>query len=266
MSEKYDLDLLENAIDSLNEAILKYMEGSEGNHNAYKFCILHYSHFLELLFKYYVYKAHPLLIYKNPFAKKIDENSLTIGLPDAIQFLKNEGKDLSIEFLSDLDWIKQLRNKIEHHKFSMDVERVKECIGRLTKTVYEFNETYSDIDIAEYIENIDAYDVFIKLAETYKFKVAQAEKEADKIEAEAQCGLRPKEYDCSGFQRLSCPICKEYTFVGTGYKEEGYRCTLCGNTESEEIEVTCGICGVPSPKYEMNYTSESGYICKHHLK
>jgi hypothetical protein len=67
---KHELDLLENAIDSLKEALDKFKEGSDTNRRAYKFAILHYSHFLELLFKYYVSKSHPLLIYKNPFSKK----------------------------------------------------------------------------------------------------------------------------------------------------------------------------------------------------
>lgn len=35
--------------------------------------ILHFSHFMELILKYYVTQAHPLLIYKNPFAKSLGE-------------------------------------------------------------------------------------------------------------------------------------------------------------------------------------------------
>jgi len=147
--EKYELGLLENATDSLNEALLKYQEGVDGEEKAYKFCILHFSHFLELLFKYYVYKSHPLLIYKNPFAKNLNEDSYTIGLPEAIQFLKNEGKEISKEFSQDLDWVKKIRNSIEHHKFSMNVMEVEETIGRLLKTVYEFNASHSLIPNSE---------------------------------------------------------------------------------------------------------------------
>lgn len=88
---KHKLDILDNAISSLREALLKYEEGSSNNLSAYKFAILHFSHFLELLFKHYVTLSHPLLIYKNPFSKNISKEN-TIGLWEAVQFLRNEGK------------------------------------------------------------------------------------------------------------------------------------------------------------------------------
>lgn len=34
-----ELDLLENAIDSLNEALAKYQEGKDGEDKSYKFCV-----------------------------------------------------------------------------------------------------------------------------------------------------------------------------------------------------------------------------------
>jgi hypothetical protein len=65
--KKYELDLLGNAIDSLNEALAKYQQAQDGEHLAYKFAILHFAHFAELLFKHCVAQAHPLLIYRDPF-------------------------------------------------------------------------------------------------------------------------------------------------------------------------------------------------------
>lgn len=87
----HKLDLQENAVDSFNEALTKYWQGLVGDHKAFKFAILHLSHSLELLFKYYVSKAHPLLIYRNPFAKDLKKDNSTIGLWDAVHFLANEG-------------------------------------------------------------------------------------------------------------------------------------------------------------------------------
>lgn len=55
---RIELDLLENAIDSLNEALAKYQDGLDGNEKAYKFCVQHLSHFLELVLKYYVTQSH----------------------------------------------------------------------------------------------------------------------------------------------------------------------------------------------------------------
>lgn len=98
MPVEHELDLLENAVDSLNEALRKYEEGLSGDLRAYKFAILHYSHFIELLFKYYVTESHPLLVYKNPFSKNIKKEK-TIGLWEAIQFLKTKEKKLTCHFL-----------------------------------------------------------------------------------------------------------------------------------------------------------------------
>ena len=127
---KHELGLLENALDSLNEALRKFQAGESGSPRAYKFAVLHFAHSLELLFKYYVTQSHPLLIYKNPFSKSIAKEN-TIGLWDAVQFLKNEGKGISADLSKDLEWVKQLRNNIEHHKFEMNVHTVRRTLGWL---------------------------------------------------------------------------------------------------------------------------------------
>ena len=148
----HELDLLDNALDSLAEALVKYKEGREDqNPKAYKFAVLHMSHFVELIFKYHLAEKHPLLIYTNPFAPKVDKNK-TIGLWEAVNFINNEKSDaLSQDFKTDLEWLKKLRNQIEHHKFVMDVDEVKTTIGRLFRSLMEFLEEYSDIDIASSI-------------------------------------------------------------------------------------------------------------------
>ena len=55
--------------------------------------------FFELILKFYVTRAHPLLIYKNPFAKGIKEDSQTIGLHEAINFLNSRPKEPFFIFL-----------------------------------------------------------------------------------------------------------------------------------------------------------------------
>lgn len=89
MSHK--LDLLGNAMDSLEEALKKFQEGDEGDQKAYKFCVLHMAHFIELIFKHHITEKHPLLIYANPFAAKIDPaTAKTIGLWEAVNFIKTK--------------------------------------------------------------------------------------------------------------------------------------------------------------------------------
>ena len=166
----HQLDLLENAIDSLREALLKFNEGSDINIAPYKFSILHFSHFLELLFKYHVTQSHPLLIYKNPFGKNIKSQN-TIGLWEAIQFLKNEGKEFSADFDKDIEWIKKLRNDIEHHKFKMNVLEVRQTLGRLIRATNEFNDEYDLIDITEKLEG-EHLVVFNELNDEYLANLA----------------------------------------------------------------------------------------------
>jgi len=217
----HKLDLLENAVDSLNESLRRYQEGLDGNHRAYKFAILHFSHFIELLLKYYVTQAHPLLIYKNPFSKKVDSER-TIGLWDAVQFLKNEGKDFDAAFANDLKWMKDIRNNIEHHKFTMEVAEVRRVIGRLTQAVVNFSEKHAELDIYDHIDT-DTFKVFEALADEHRAAVANAQKEAEENTPDGEI--------------YECEICfGEKTVI---LRDNSYDCLLCG--ESDPI-IECVVC------------------------
>ena len=189
---RIELDLLENALDSFNEALRQYERAEEGEHKAFKFCIQSLSHFFELLLKFYVTKSHALLIYKNPFAKSIEDSSNTIGLYEAVNFLRNEGADLPPEFITDLKWLKELRNRIEHHKFKMNVAEAKETIGRLIHAVVVFDQNHASIDLASHIDDENA-EVFYVLARTYEEQLEAALNKVKEAEDEAYKGYRLKE-------------------------------------------------------------------------
>lgn len=251
MSEKIKLDILENATDSLNEALSKYEQGKAGNAKSYKFCIQHLSHFLELIFKYYVTQSHHLLIYKNPFAPTINEESQTIGLHEAINFLKNEGCEISEKFEKDIKWFKKLRNSIEHHRFEMDVNEVEEAIGRIMSAVVEFDENHESIDLQNYVSP-EQYDLFHELANTYQGRLSAALAKVKAAEKEAYRGVRPKEYCDVHFSIHHCYECDHETMIPDDESSTGYKCTFCGNEESEDIEVTCDICGSDWPGWQMS--------------
>jgi hypothetical protein len=41
----------------------------------------------------------------------------------------------------------------------------------------------------------------------------------------------------------------------------GYKCTFCGNIESEDIEVNCDCCGSPWPKWQLSeYVENNVFI------
>lgn len=240
MVTKYELDLLDNAIDSLNEALVKYQEAIGGNKMAFKFCVLHLSHFLELIFKHYVSLAHPLLIYKKPFENKINEESQTIGLEEAINFLINEGKNLPKNFITDLKWFKKLRNRIEHHKFTMEVEEVKNTIGRLMKAFVEFDQLHACLNFYAKV-SLAQYPLFLELSSNY---------ELARGEALARC---LSNRDDINFQLLICPACGNETMVTDRTSSSGIKCFFCQSEEPPmDMEVPCDLCDQLWPLDEMN--------------
>jgi DNA-directed RNA polymerase subunit RPC12/RpoP len=234
---KHSLNLLENAIDSLREAIRKFDEGQSGDHAAYKFAVLHLSHFLELLFKYHVTQAHPLLVYKNPFSKAIEKEN-TIGLWEAVQFLRNEGKEISPDFNRDLEWLKKLRNQIEHFKFEMDVSEVRRTLGRILRATAEFSDEFevAGFDFKSLKERLTLPEVqsLEVLLDEYRSEVSSAQADA-----------REASEDNKGHD---CPWCGE---KGTAAKDgdtlvckfcsttvDLYECSQCGATVNEYDAIT----------------------------
>lgn len=245
----HELDLLENALDSLGEALSKFEEGDEGDPKAYKFAVLHMAHFIELIFKHHIASKHPLLIFKDPFSKKLDTNK-TIGLWECVNFINNEDPDtVSPELRSDLEWIKRLRNEIEHHKFTMDVSQVRNTIGRLFRSVMEFLEDYSDIDIEAQIPS-HTKETFKVLSDEYEFSIRSAIREADAVEKENPIDYSDPDVDPV---RLECPECGHHTLVLNNESVTGYRCTFCDNEESDDLPGTCDICGLHTTQGELDY-------------
>lgn len=235
------LDLLDNAMDSLEEALKKFEEGDAGDQKAYKFCVLHMAHFIELIFKHHITEKHPLLIYANPFAPKIDPaTAKTIGLWEAVNFINNEDKDaVAGDFKKDLEWLKRLRNDIEHHKFEMDVATARITIGRLFRSVLEFLDSYSMVDVEKRIP-IETGAIFKVLSDEYQFKLHDALKKAEEVEAERSGNSLDPDADPV---RMECEACGNETMVVKEESESGYRCTFCENEEGDGLPASCSCCG-----------------------
>ncbi len=253
----HELDLLENAIDSLVEALAKFEEGENGEAKAYKFAVLHMAHFVELIFKHHIASKHPLLIYKDPFSAKLDKNK-TITLWDAINFINNEAVEIvSSDLKRDLEWLKKLRNQIEHHQFTMEVPEVRATIGRLFRSVNEFLEKHTDIELETLIPD-STLNTFEVLSDEYKLKLQGALKEAEAIEKASPFdhkdpGARPS--------RLDCENCGNLTLVNLSESHSGYRCLVCDNEEGDNIPADCDICGTESTQGELalRELEEGGY-------
>lgn len=243
----HELDLLENAIDSLAESLSKFEEGDAGNSKAFKFAVLHMAHFVELIFKHHIASKHPLLIYKDPFSVKLDRNK-TITLWDAVNFINNEAADtVSLALRKDLEWLKRLRNDIEHHKFKMEVPEVRDTIGRLFRSVSEFLADHTEIELESLIPDA-AMETFQVLSDEYEFKVHTAIKEADEFETANAPHYKDPEARPA---RLNCENCGNPTLIQSEASTTGYRCLVCDNEEGDDIPASCDICGDSTSRGEL---------------
>lgn len=222
---RHKLDLHENALDSFNEALTRFREGTAGNVKAYKFAIQHLSHSIELLFKSHIAQIHPLLIYKNPFTTKPLDRELTIGLWDAVQFLKNTDDPISKDFEADLLWLKKLRNEIEHSRFDMDVPTVRATMGRLVESVKDFHEHFDD-DLSAFVTQANL-PLFGELSDEYKRSIGEARAKALALSEDGEahdcefCGER-KTAAMVG-RAIDCQYCGESNFM--------IECCRCGGDE-----------------------------------
>jgi hypothetical protein len=251
----HELDLLENAIDSLGEALAKFEEGDAGEPKAFKFAVLHMAHFVELVFKHHIASKHPLLIYKEPFSARVDKNK-TITLWDAVNFINNEAADtVSASLRKDLEWLKRLRNEIEHHKFKMELPEVRATIGRLFRSVVEFLESHTEIELESLIPE-STMKTFCLLSDQYEFKLRTALREAEQFE-----DANPADDDDPDANppRLNCENCGNSTLIRHDSSSTGYRCLFCENEDGGNIPARCGICGAVATRGELDgWTLDDG--------
>lgn len=244
------LNLLENAISSLDEALIKYELGENGNAKAYKFAVLHMAHFIELIFKHHIASKHPLLIYKSPFSQKLDRN-MTITLWDAINFINNESSNtISSELRTDLEWLKRLRNEIEHHEFTTEVPDVRMTIGRLFRSVLEFLEGYTDLNIEAMVPE-STLATFKTLSDEYAFHLKDALRKAEEYERANPIDYRDGDPDAHP-PRLVCENCGNETMIQDTSSETRYKCLFCDNEEGDELPANCDNCGAPTPRGELD--------------
>ena len=281
----YQLDIQENALDSFNEALVKYREGEAGKIRAYKFAILHMAHFLELVLKIYVQTLDVNLIYLANFrlfekeAKAVGEDLLqhlnkrqsagkqfpqpngsstpkTIYVDNALALAKLERCTVTgtpfvdQEFIDDIEWLKRLRNNIEHFHFELEPLDVRLCLGRIVRRAEEFADCFSLFRLADRVGAENA-ELFEQLADEYENRIREARLEVKEKTYEAFRGVRHKFHDQVGWNVYECPECRETTLIPHQKSGTGYRCTLCGNEESDEIEETCDVCGIKALGDEM---------------
>lgn len=295
----FKFDIKANAIDSFNEALAKYEQGKNGELKAFKFAITHLSHCIELALKMYLQTLDENLVFTKCFKAvaaraKLDRvdllaafNSLETELFDFESLIKSQvnphtvtvEQALSIarcevcsrtghnfldqEFIDDINWMKDLRNSIEHFHFEFTAKDVRLCIGRLVRGLAEFTDIFSLFDLEQEIGK-DHFYVFEALADEYEHALSEAILNVEEAKHALFANVRPKHQMFIEWNVYTCPSCGNETMIPNEDSSTGYRCTLegCDNEESEDIEVNCDICGTPWPNGEMSFWEDTyDYVC-----
>lgn len=268
----HELNLLENARESLFEALAKFEEAEKGEKKSYRFAVLHMAHFVELSLKHHIASKTPLLLHTDPFSKEPDRNR-AIDHVDCINFIHNENPEtISRALRMDLEWFKKLRHRIEHHKFTMDAQEARITLGRLFRSVMEFFYVHSDLDVNEHIPDSTKY-TFDKLASEYTFAMQTAMTAVDMAEPQNLIDALAKR--SSDPVRLDCPECGHFTLTIEKDSPTGFRCAFCKYEDSDEIPLNCDVCDIPFVRDDIEYwpTGDGGmearcYLCsnEHFMK
>ncbi len=264
---EHRLSLFENAIDSLNESLELYINAQSKGLRSYKFAVLNLCHFVELLFKYFASKIAPDKI----FITTKNGKKKSIGLWEALDILDSNGQGISKNNKLDLEWIKNLRNDIEHYEFSFLSSEVELFLGKILSFVIKYAEEYEGLELIWHIE--DHYkDTILHLCKNYKDKLAVAlaiVKEQEDINyAECLSNGGIETY----WRKYICPNCGNFTLITNEESTTGYKCVFCNNTESDELEYICDSCGEIWEKSKLeyfDYTGEGHFrymcpVCLHH--
>ncbi len=259
----------DNAIDSFDEALERYQNVIDGNPKAYKYAVLSLSHFIELSFKYFISKINPILIYKNPFAEKLDK-SHTISMWEAVNFLINLEGDNFLQISTDneleekniskektkkyLRWLKDLRNEIEHGECLLKKGHIENIFGKCSSIL---NSLYRERN--EYLRtfiNPKFLPLYTNLINGYLERRRNAIKKSENMQIQL---LKDYEGPYLDHSLTCCPSCGEKTFVLLESLKE-YQCTMCNNKEEAEECFNCGAIYPLGSLSEWN-DQHNAYIC-----
>jgi hypothetical protein len=137
---RHELNLWENAIDSLNEGLRCYARAIDGDVGAYKFAVTNVTHFLELMFKRAIQSEHRLLLHRIPSARDLKPESM-VGFGEAIILIQHLGFKLNPQFLEHIKAIQYLRNQIMHSHVQIDDDaQVRNLIAVVVRDASAFAE------------------------------------------------------------------------------------------------------------------------------
>lgn len=242
----YKFNLIENALDSLEHAIVHLAIAEEFTISDHKRVILDLSHVAELLFKERLRRIHPAFIFTN-IDKYPSKTAHTVSANIALQRLCNIG---GIEFDKEdraaLKTIREKRNEIEHYEFQITDDESRLVVGNVLVFIFRF--ACDELSLDWSLRRIEDPN-WSKLNEFVEFFESQRKSVLEQLEG-------------SGLPIQDCPVCRNDTFdlesevcILCGHREEVLECNLCkadylnSNVEYENA----GLC--PKCEWEDGYAS-----------
>lgn len=140
----------------------------------------------------------------------------------------------------------------------MQVPEVRVTIGRLFRSVLEFLEKYSQVEVESHIPE-RTMEIFKVLSDEYEFRLRDAIREAEEVEEANTSHYSTGEDEPPA--RLDCPDCGNSTLVINEQSRNGYRCTFCENEENEEsdeLPASCDICGAQTTVGDLVFWENEG--------
>jgi hypothetical protein len=237
MPREYSLDLLHNSIDSLNESINYYKEALS-DESKYKFCIILFFHFMELILKHLVEIQNPLLCYVKPYSEQINKEN-TITWNQAIQLLINSGKKVDLDLIKQFKILSKLRNNIIHFKFTYNTSEIRKMLIDIVAGLRKLYKEITSNDFYDEVET-DTQELLSEIEDEYNKDLHLARNDA--IE------------EADGDEIYDCIICLEEKTVIK--RDNGYYCYLC--KEIDKIR-ECVQCYRNFRESEMSYFGENTY-------
>ena len=217
-----EYNLMENSIDSLNEAMNYYIKSKEEEENRlFKYAILLLNHSIELILKEILEREHSSLIYKD-----IDDSDSieTVSIYQALNRIKNVCEiDFPEHFKSRIIDLARERNKIQHYKVNIEKGLAVKLLNNgyaifkyflsdvLNEKLNDYKNLISDDMVCELESLEDTYKSLKKLA-------------TEVISGRSYEYLYFKYYDDKKL-KLPCPKCSEKYIA----KDDNgnYKCYFC---------------------------------------
>lgn len=220
--------IFENAVDSLQVGMQFFKDGKP------KFAMLLIFHSVELFLKEQLSRKNPIFIYRN-IDKPINDDSLTVGLTEALLRFANLRIVLTEDEKETLVALQKRRNRIEHHRYDPHNDD-RETLGRSLRFIRLFVANHLGDDLKRHIDNAFLGDID-QLVMSYEELKGIADVEFEEwLNRHYKDGVDSEEFEGT----LDCPVCRE-SFLVFDAPEVGNHCFFC---RKDVKAIRCEACGV----------------------